>query len=706
MRIVRVTAHAFGPLVGETLELAEGLTVIYGPNESAKSTWHAALYAAICGRRRIFSGEEKEFADRHRPWDRSEWEVSAEVVLADGRRVELRHDLAGKVACYAKDLDLVADYSKEITGIDKGEVPDASRWLGLDRRAFLATACVRQADLLSVTEQAGGIREHLQRAAATAGADATAAAALAELTKFQSARVGTAQAKTRPLQTAERAEDAARKALTAAREHQVELERRSMRARELRAAADALRVRVHGQETARAHADAARLEGDAERLCRRAEAAARLTADLAAPVAEDPPAAPIAAALATWESLPPAPPPIAPSSVESARRARRRSMLVLVGGLALILAGGYLFVTGLVAPAAVATAAGVATAAIGLFLSGRASARSRAVAVAEVGRDEDRGRWHAAFERASAQVAGAAAMIGLGTVEPAVAVAQLNAWLGDEPTRAARREQRVAWRSRLVDFLDGGSLADLQRRADEAHAQAARARQAVSTGPVAEALDARVGAAGLRQEHEEADRLALLAERDLGEFASALISVADAEERALAAAAELTRVRELDRVLTLTKTYLTRAQERVHRDIAPRLAGALRRDLAVVTANRYTDAVVDPASLVVQVRGPGGRLRDADRLSLGTAEQVYLLLRVALAEQLVKPGESCPLLLDDVTVHADQDRTEQMLRLLLGVAVRHQVVLFTQQEQVREWARAHLDGDQHALRELTTLVSV
>jgi uncharacterized protein YhaN len=587
-------------------------------------------------------------------------------------------------------------------------VPDASRWLGLDRRAFLATACVRQADLLSVTEQAGGIREHLQRAAATAGADATAAAALAELTRFQSTRVGTAQTRTRPLQAAERADQEARDALAAAREHQAELERRGVRARELRAAAGALRVRLHGQETAQAHADAARLESDAERLRRRAAEATELIAALAAPVAEDPPAAPIVAALAAWESLPEAPPSTVPSSMGGATKARRRSTLVLAAGLALILGGTYLFVIGLVGPAAAAAGLGVAAAAIGLFLSGRASARSRAVAVAEVGRDEERGRWRAAFERASAQVAEAAATIGLGTVEPGVAVVALGSWLADEPVRAARREQRVAWGARLVDLLDGGTLADVQRRADEATAQAARARQALPTGPV-DGIDAGAiasGAIGLRQEHEEADRRALLVEKDLAEYASAHTSVADAEERALAAAAELARVRELDRILTLTKTYLTRAQERVHRDIAPRLAGALRRDLAVVTSHRYTDAVVDPASLVVQVRGAGGRLRDADRLSLGTAEQVYLLLRVALAEQLVKSGESCPLLLDDVTVHADRDRAEQMMRLLLGVAGRHQVVLFTQQDQVREWARAHLDGEHHALRELSTVDSV
>ena len=130
------------------------------------------------------------------------------------------------------------------------------------------------------------------------------------------------------------------------------------------------------------------------------------------------------------------------------------------------------------------------------------------------------------------------------------------------------------------------------------------------------------------------------------------------------------------------------------------------RDLATVTAGRYTEAFVDPHTLAVRVRGPGSALRDADHLSVGTAGHVYLLLRVALAEHLVTGGESCPLLLDDVTVHSDEGRTGRLLDVLLAIAERHQVILFTQQAQVLDWARDRLHGPRHALHELTTLAPV
>ena len=90
-----------------------------------------------------------------------------------------------------------------------------------------------------------------------------------------------------------------------------------------------------------------------------------------------------------------------------------------------------------------------------------------------------------------------------------------------------------------------------------------------------------------------------------------------------------------------------------------------------------------------ELRGdrPTRRWRKADLLSYGTAEQVYLLLRVALADHLTRHHDTCPLVLDDVTVHADPARTHDILDLLLTTASQRQVILFTQEEQVAAWAR-------------------
>ncbi|HEX8870693.1 MAG TPA: hypothetical protein VF821_33825, partial [Lentzea sp.] len=128
----------------------------------------------------------------------------------------------------------------------------------------------------------------------------------------------------------------------------------------------------------------------------------------------------------------------------------------------------------------------------------------------------------------------------------------------------------------------------------------------------------------------------------------------------------------------------------------------LRSWLPAVTDGRYVDAAVDPSSLTVRVCASSEAWHQASRLSLGTAEQVYLLLRVALAQHLAT--EACPLLLDDVTVQADDARTRAVLDLLLRLSEDRQIVLFAQETAVVEWAQEHL-GERDALHQLTPVAA-
>lgn len=220
MKIEAVMAPAFGPFVGETLRLGEGMNVVWGPNEAGKSSWHAALYFGLCGRKRGSgqpSREDRELRARHEPWDGARWRVGAIVGLGDGRRIELRHDLQNLTDCQAVDLGLGGrDCSGEI--IVGNDSPDGARWLGLDRRTFLTVACVRQGDLLSVRANGQLLQDHLQRGAATGGADESAAAALERIAQYRREQVGAGhRAAVGPLRRATVAVERARAALETAR---------------------------------------------------------------------------------------------------------------------------------------------------------------------------------------------------------------------------------------------------------------------------------------------------------------------------------------------------------------------------------------------------------------------------------------------------------------------------------------------------------
>ena len=88
--------------------------------------------------------------------------------------------------------------------------------------------------------------------------------------------------------------------------------------------------------------------------------------------------------------------------------------------------------------------------------------------------------------------------------------------------------------------------------------------------------------------------------------------------------------------------------------------------------------------------GPDHEWRDAQRLSHGTVEQIYLLLRVVLAERLATTGETCPLILDDVLVQCDRMRKRALLDVMSAVSRTRQVILLTQEEDVLQWAQENV----------------
>ncbi len=562
MQIESITAHGFGPLAGQTLGLAPGFTVVVGGNESGKSSWHAATFAALCGRRRARGrpgAEEQQFIDAHRPWDGGPWAVSCRLRLDDGRHVELRQDLSGKVDCRATDTTLARDVSSEIM-VDGS--PDASAWLGLTRSAFRATACVGQSEVLRVLDAADGLQHALQQVASTAGTSGTAAAAIERLEACRRAAVGRdATSSVRPLRRALDGVASARRQLDDVEQMRAELTDLAQQQAELEAG------------IAVAESAAERAAGEV-----RAAAGALRAAEL--------------------------------------RDAREEPAVV-------------------VPPARLGVAAALAGLAVGLLV------------LATV------------LDSVAIGVAGAVCAV-------------VSGW------RAAIAFRRVPAHP---PARESAGVAELRLELSERQAFAESARRG----------------------HHEASLRAGRVEAVRSERARALPPRSEAEEELAAAERELARVRELDQTLGHAIEFLRRAQERVHREVVPELTGLLRSWLPRLTEERYLDVRMDPATLAVEVCGVTREFRRAELLSHGTAEQIYLLLRVALAARLTAGHDSCPLLLDDVTVHADPERTHRMLELLHRLSGERQIVLFAHQDQVREWAHARFDGERDALIELQSV---
>lgn len=304
MRFLSLSAIAFGPFKDKKLTFAPGINVVYGPNEAGKSSLHAALYAGLCGLRRGpgQNKEEASFAERHKPWDDAKWEVAATVLLEDGRTVELRHELKRRVDCKATDVTTGVNVSKEIMNQN---TPDGAKWLGLDRQAFLATACIRQADILGIGESAKTLEKFIQQAATSHTGDVTVAEAIKRINDFHGQNVGSDHAPTKPLRVAKHRLAQAEDSLTKAQAARLDLD------------ALAKEVDDHHRRLVAAQAELALVEAKvaerdatncAQRLLQATELHHRYPDDPPpSPTADDELARSVAAAIDGWKNRPEVP---------------------------------------------------------------------------------------------------------------------------------------------------------------------------------------------------------------------------------------------------------------------------------------------------------------------------------------------------------------------------------------------------------------
>jgi uncharacterized protein YhaN len=308
----------------------------------------------------------------------------------------------------------------------------------------------------------------------------------------------------------------------------------------------------------------------------------------------------------------------------------------------------------------------------------------------------ERGQARAEAER-ELHAAAEAAEIGLESDAPlAEVVAGLETWRAERSAQAEAAERQIREYEELTGLLDGRSLADLEADADRLAAAAAtlEARATVTDTPIDPLVDEETAVAEVERHREAAAALAGALEVREAD----LVDVAAAEEAAAAAHRRLERVVELAGIIDETMGLLEAAQRQVHRDLAPLLAAAIREWLPVISGGAYVEAGVNPADLSIEVKERStGAWRQARLLSGGTREQIYLLLRIAMAQHLVTTAESAPMLLDEVTAQADADRREAILDMLLTMAADRQLVLFTHDDAVRAWAERRLAGDPHHL---------
>lgn len=723
MKIRKLTG-TFGKLRQQTLELTEGLNIIEAPNEAGKSTWAAFLRAMLYGidtKERDKKGVIAE-KNRYQPWEGGAMEGSAELNWR-GRDITLRRASKGNSplsqfqAVYTGTEEpvpgLTADSVGEaMTGVGR-DVFERSAFVGqsamavtgsaeLERRIYAIVSSGQEDVSFSETEQClrdwKNRRQSNQKNGLIPRLEEEKANVTAALERLEGAnrQAADARAQIRTLE-AERAE----------------LERQAQAHRALANA----RVRSRYEE-ARAEREAAQASLDTVRRDRRRRGtppddgalheiqgelsylntlnanikqARRECADMEPPSMDIrhpvfsgmEPAAARERAQADADAL------TAPGA------GKLPAILCLLALLGLLLVqifarGAGMLYGGLTIVCAAAICAG----AVSFLVARRKRAARRAKILASYGARESQ----ELLRQAEAYIVQWEA-VSQARTDAAVRAVSLERMEAEREELTERLLETVhAFAPEVTDLYGVSAAVSLALNLSEKERSAAlrlegadKVLQALTAQGIPEEAQA-PGQIPARSEQEVAARLSDV--RFELSRQNEHLAMAQGEMNTLGDPAALqARLGELDAALSRRReeySAITSAMDALNEanaELQARMSPALNRRAGELLS-RLTGGTYDQVSLTREFEALAGRQGDAAprkllTLSRGTADQIYLAVRLAVCD-LALPGEDpAPLILDDALVNFDDERLSLALKLLQDLSSRRQILLFTCQSRER-----------------------
>ena len=155
-------------------------------------------------------------------------------------------------------------------------------------------------------------------------------------------------------------------------------------------------------------------------------------------------------------------------------------------------------------------------------------------------------------------------------------------------------------------------------------------------------------------------------------------SAAVLQEQLSAVNDRLAKLEQTYKALELAQTTLTQASTELQRRFAPTITQKAREHFARITGGRYDKLTLTQELTVETATADEPAVRKSQFRSDGTVDQLYLSLRLAVAEALTPEA---PLVLDDALVRFDDKRLAETLALLTKAAQTKQVILFTCQSR-------------------------
>ena len=126
--------------------------------------------------------------------------------------------------------------------------------------------------------------------------------------------------------------------------------------------------------------------------------------------------------------------------------------------------------------------------------------------------------------------------------------------------------------------------------------------------------------------------------------------------------------------MNVVKQALENAYEKMKSNVTPKFTNGLSENIAKISNNKYGKvAINDENGMMVELNS--GEYVPAERLSLGTIDQLYLSLRLSMNTEV--SDENMPVILDEAFAYYDDERLENILKYLADNYADKQIIILT-----------------------------
>lgn len=126
--------------------------------------------------------------------------------------------------------------------------------------------------------------------------------------------------------------------------------------------------------------------------------------------------------------------------------------------------------------------------------------------------------------------------------------------------------------------------------------------------------------------------------------------------------------------MIVVKQALEQAYEKMKNTVTPKFTSNLSANIAKISNGKYNNVSInDENGLMVELSS--GEYVSAERLSLGTIDQLYLSLRLSMNTEV--SNENMPVILDEAFAYYDDERLENILKYLADNYSDKQIIILT-----------------------------